>query len=73
MVVVGRDEGIVMNTANMGLQLTSNLMEKVYLTKSPENTEPELLTMKRKISPISFKIQNVTVAPRDTVDYIYIR
>lgn len=70
MVVVARNEEMLMNMANTGLQRVSDVMQRMHLTIAPEKTEAVLLTKKRQISPVSFKIQNITVTPKNAVKYL---
>lgn len=57
MTIVEKDEKILMNKANTGLQRISNWMESKLLKLAPQKTEAIILTTKRKVKPICFSIE----------------
>lgn len=69
-VVVAKGEDSLMNVANATLQRISNWLENKELRLAPEKTEAVLLTKKRKMSPILFEVQGVTVAPKRAIKYL---
>lgn len=70
LVVVAKGEEALMNKANESLRRITDWMEEKGLQLAPEKTEAALLTVKRKIGPIRFQIQNVTVQPSNAIKYL---
>ncbi|XP_030768191.1 uncharacterized protein LOC115891768 [Sitophilus oryzae] len=58
-----------MSVANAGLQRVANWIERKGLKLAPSRTEAVLLTTKRKLSHISFKLLDTTIAPKNAIRY----
>lgn len=70
MTIVEKDEKILMNKANTGLQRISNWMESKLLKFAPQKTEAIILTTKRKLKPICFSIESVDIIPSKAIKYL---
>ena len=67
MVVTARSEGMLMNAADTATLRIIKWMKVRKLELAPHKTEAVLLTTRRKLSPISFKIQDVTIVPSKAI------
>lgn len=70
MVVTAKEEDLLMSTANASLQRVANCLKKKRLKLALEKTEAVLLTKRRMIQPISFKISSTTVQISDAIKYL---
>lgn len=70
MTVTARNEEILTNLANRGLQRASNTIKKLKLTLAPEKTEAVLLTKRRNVRPIFFQIQNKNITTEKALKYL---
>ena len=70
MVITAKSENLLMTTANTGLLRVSNWLKGRQLKLAPEKTEAVLLTTKRKMSPVNFKVQGVNVTPCKAIKYL---
>lgn len=70
LMVTAASEDLLMSRANTALQRISRWMERRKLRLAPEKTEAVLLTKKRKINPVKFKIENVNIEPTRVIKYL---
>lgn len=69
-VVVAKGEENLMNMANRALLKVANWMEDRGMSLAPEKTEAVLLTTRRKMQPVGFRLQNVDVPLSAAVKYL---
>lgn len=69
-VIVAKGEENLMTTANRVLLRVMNWMEEMGLTLAPEKTEAVLLTTRRNVSPISFRLQHVNISLSSAIKYL---
>lgn len=69
-IATAKNELLISNLANRGLQRVSNAMENLTLKLAPEKTEAVLLTKRRKIRPIALNIQGTPIELSKTLKYL---
>lgn len=70
LVVVAKHEETLMNITNTAIQRVVNWMNSRKLELAPEKTEAVLLTTRRKIQPIKFTVEGVTVSVSPAIKYL---
>lgn len=69
-VITAETEELLITRANTALSKIAEWMSSRNLKLAPTKTEAALLTTKRKVKPIEFRIMNTTIAPQHAIKYL---